>query len=277
MRDGRVADLAALERLAEALDDDARRAVVAVRRADYAHLMADFPGVNAAAERAVALAEAAGTPAVAVKAYSLWALALAALAQSAAARTRAEAGLDLARAIGDQVSAANALYALANVSWPEGDYLAARDYLEQTLSIFRETGDRRGEGRVLGDLGFIAYHGLNDYTTARACFEESLRICRAIGDRWGEGWRIASLGHVAQDEGNYSLALTYTEQSLQILRPIDSQAGEHLNTLGEIARMLGDYATAQRYYTGYLHYTRTIGSQPLEVFALANSALPPPG
>src|SRR5436190_18658337 len=59
-RDEQAEDIAALEKVAEELDDDAFRARAAARRAALALLFGDYPGVVVAAGRAVAWAEAAG-------------------------------------------------------------------------------------------------------------------------------------------------------------------------------------------------------------------------
>ena len=59
-RDEQAEDVAALEQVAEALDDDAFRARAAGMRAAFALVLGDYPGVVAAAARAVAWAESAG-------------------------------------------------------------------------------------------------------------------------------------------------------------------------------------------------------------------------
>jgi len=43
------------------------------------------------------------------------------------------------------------------VAIEQGDYAAARELYEESLSIRRELGDRRSIGGVLGNLGIVAY------------------------------------------------------------------------------------------------------------------------
>ena len=69
----RPTDVAALEQVAEALDDDAFRARAAGMRAALALVVGDYPGVAAAAARAVAWAESAGVRAAALSARINWA------------------------------------------------------------------------------------------------------------------------------------------------------------------------------------------------------------
>jgi len=249
MRNTQAADLAALEELAEALNDDTRRAVIAARRVDYVYWLQDFPGASAAAPRAVALAEAAAMPALAVEVYCRWIWALVEHGDAAAARPVATACLDLARAAGDQTSAANALYALADLSRAEGDYMAARTYHEQALHTFRDRGDRRGEARALGNLGQDAAVALEDHTIVRSYYQQSLHLFQTIGDRWGEAWMLGDLATLALDQGDRVGAQSYLEQSLHISRATGNRLGARVtNTFGWAMQCAGDYAAARAYF-----------------------------
>ena len=90
-----AADVETLEKLAETIGDDARRARAAGVRASLALVTGDYPSATAAAQRAVALAEAAGEQGAALTPLLNWARALQFQGDYAGAHSRAD---QLARA-----------------------------------------------------------------------------------------------------------------------------------------------------------------------------------
>ncbi len=76
----------------------------------------------------------------------------------------------------------------------KGDYDMALRYLEQSLAIHQQIGDRIGEGATLNNISQI-YNAKGDYDTALRYLEQSLAINRQIGDRKGEG---ATLNNISQ-------------------------------------------------------------------------------
>jgi CHAT domain-containing protein/Tfp pilus assembly protein PilF len=136
-----------------------------------------------------------------------------------------EQGLTIYREIGDRRGEGNALGNLGTAYFSLGDYAKAIDYYQQTLAILREIGDRLGEGQSLGGLG-IAYYGLGDYAEAIDYHQQSLAIKREIGDRLGEGQSLGNLGIAYYGLGDYAKAIDYHQQSLAILREIGVRLGE---------------------------------------------------
>ena len=60
------------------------------------------------------------------------------------------------------------------------DYAAARPLYEESLSISRESDDRRGVAQALNGLGIMACDQ-GDYHSARSFHEQSLTIRRELG------------------------------------------------------------------------------------------------
>jgi tetratricopeptide (TPR) repeat protein len=84
---------------------------------------------------------------------------------------------------------------LADVSAALGQQSLALAFYRQTLSRFRELGERRGEGTALNNLGLhLAYDPLTREQSA-TCYTQALRIFRAVGDRWQERQALHNLGH----------------------------------------------------------------------------------
>ncbi|MCB0846175.1 MAG: tetratricopeptide repeat protein, partial [Bacteroidetes bacterium] len=67
------------------------------------------------------------------------------------------------------------------IYYVKGEYERARDYLEQSLRIQQQIGDRKGEGTTLNNLATTA-HAKGDYDRALEYLEQSLRIAQQIGD-----------------------------------------------------------------------------------------------
>lgn len=74
------------------------------------------------------------------------------------------------------------------------DTATALPYLEQSLAISQEIGDRAKEGAALNNIGQI-YYMQGDYATALRYLEQSLAIYRMIGDKASEA---AILSNIAQ-------------------------------------------------------------------------------
>ncbi|MBD2483685.1 CHAT domain-containing tetratricopeptide repeat protein [Planktothrix sp. FACHB-1365] len=150
-------------------------------------------------------------------------------------------------------------------------YRQALQSSQQALTIYREIGDRGGEGSALGNLG-IAYCSLGQYQQAIDYHQQGLTIAREIGDRHGEGSDLGSLGNAYSSLGQYQLAIEYYQQGLTIAREIGDRHGEGnaLGNLGIAYRFLGQYQQAIDYYQQALTIAREIGDRRGEGTALGN-------
>jgi len=152
-----------------------------------------------------------------------------------------------------------------------GDYDLALSYLEQSLTIQQQIGDRQGEGATLNNISQI-YDTKGDYDTALDYLKESLVIRQQIGDRKGEGATLNNLATTAHAKGDYETALLYLEQSLAIQKQIDDRKGEGatLNNLATTTHAKGDYDTALRYLEQSLTIKQEIGDRFGEGVTLNN-------
>ncbi len=249
-REAQAQDLAALAEIAETLDDDRRRAEIARSRARYAERVGNIAEMRVLATQAVAFAEAAGDPEIAIRAYDQWAWACIRAGAYDEARERAESGLRIARTTGDRSGEAQMLTALGCGCAEAEDYGTAQACLEQSLQIFRSLSRQRGESVALGNLGEVM--GMQgDYSAARAYFEQALRLYRMTGDRRNEGWILGSLGIAAMQLGDYAAARAYHEQARDIARATgDRQTESQSQTdLALVAHQLGDDALALEHGT----------------------------
>ncbi|MDB9312549.1 tetratricopeptide repeat protein [Spirulina sp. CS-785/01] len=114
-----------------------------------------------------------------------------------------------------------------------GRYTEAIEVYQQSLTIEREIGYRRGEANSLNGLGH-AYYFLGRCTEAIEYHQQSLTIEREIGRREGEANSLNNLGNAYDSLGRCTEAIEYLQQSLTIHREIGNRGGEasSLNGLG---------------------------------------------
>jgi tetratricopeptide (TPR) repeat protein len=142
---------------------------------------------------------------------------------------------------------------------------------ERALAIFREVGDRRGEGAALGNLG-NAYYGLGEPRRAIEHYEQDLAIAREIGDRRGEGITLGNLGNAYADLGELQGAIEHYAQSLKIAREIGDRhrEGAALGNLGTACAQLGEPRRAIEHFEQSLKIAREIGDREGKGNALGN-------
>ena len=270
-REEQMADIAALAALADAHGDEVQRAQVALRRANYAEVIGDYPAAIVAAHQAIAAAERAESVEHEAAGYFRWGRALFLNADYAAARAPLEQALLLARTAALPGIEANSLRNLGLIALNQGDYAQAGQYGGQALAIFQAIGDRRGKSAALANRGDAAYFQ-GDYSGARSAYEEVLRLRREIGDRLGESEALGNLGAIVREQGDWSGAQAFYEQALQLCRTIGDRWGyaSALNGLGVVAAALGLYDRALEYQEQSLLVYREVDNQIGQGIALVN-------
>ena len=174
----------------------------------------------------------------------------------AAAHSLYEESLTISRELGDKRGIAAALNGLGIVAWYQGDYAAARSLYEESLAIRRELGDKQGIAKSLNNLGLVAL-GLGDYAAARPLYEESLAIIRELGDRQLIAYSLGNLENVALGKPDYVAARSLYEESLEILRELGDKGG-----IAESLTNLGSVACKQGNYVA----ARPLYEESLAIF-----------
>jgi tetratricopeptide (TPR) repeat protein len=254
MREAQLQDLAAMERLAGILEDDGRRAQVALRRSHLAFVTGDYTACTATARQAIDLAQATQDIECELLGYLGWGRALSRQGNYEAAQARYEQGLKRIREVetnGDRSLAlieANAWTNLGVSHWYQGDHGQASSYYERALHIYHEIDHPHGEASALNNLGLICLDQ-GDYATTRSYYEQAWRICHEIGDRRGEGIVLGNLGEILLKCGDYADAQSHYEKALHICRAIGDRPGEAfaLSSLSQLFHRQGDDETALEY------------------------------
>ena len=122
----------------------------------------------------------------------------------------------------------------------QGDPLAARAPLEESVALFRLAGDKQRLVLPIDALGLVALQQ-GDYTGARTRFEEALSLARETGDEPFIADALARLGTVALREGDYQQSAGLYQQSLALNRVLGNRDGiaENLAGLAEVASLAG--------------------------------------
>lgn len=207
----------------------------------------------------------------------------------------------LARGGEQTLARAKALYCAAGLAWAQGDQGAARAFVEESLQIRRELGDRRGVAYSLNALGQVAagqgdpsaaeilreslqilrevddpsgtalslisladaLSNAGDDEAARPLYEEGLALFRALGDERGLAYSLSRLGQAAYAQGEYARAVELIEESLGLERRHgDRWATAYvLNTLGEATQELGNLDRAAAHFEESLQISRELGDK----------------
>jgi predicted ATPase/class 3 adenylate cyclase len=219
-------DVTSLAALAEALDDNGRRARAAISRSIHAHNICDYPAAIAAAQQAVTLACLASTDEHKARGYWLWGVALFSQGNYAEARSMYKQVLALAQAAQLTRWVANSLMGLGELDTKVSNYESAQTHLERALQFQREAGNRIGEALVLYNLGDLAFLRGN-FALAQAYHEQGLYSWRSIGYKGNEGAvfnRLCIL--IIEQRGDYAKARLYAEQVLRLSQESGNRAGE---------------------------------------------------
>ena len=170
------------------------------------------------------------------------------------------AGLRAARLLGDRYGEGRILNGLGGAYRALQQHHAALDYLQQALSLFRETGDRREEGMALTNMG-ATLADLHRFEEVPACIDQALTICRETGDRRGEGIALYYIGAACWTVKRSEEAIGHLKHALTISREMGDlrHTGYILANLGAIYRDLSRFAEAIESFQGALSRYREIG------------------
>jgi non-specific serine/threonine protein kinase len=129
-----------------------------------------------------------------------------------------------------------------------GDLKAAERFLEESLPLTREIGDKYLMSVAVGDLGLVKFLQ-DDFSSGKALMEESLSIARALDERKLISIRLTGLGEIARRQKDYESAKNYYEEALNIAREESSKYLIPVYTfnLASVACLQEDYEKAFSY------------------------------
>ncbi|HXS54239.1 MAG TPA: tetratricopeptide repeat protein [Usitatibacter sp.] len=127
------------------------------------------------------------------------------------AKEYVEASLSISRDVGNREREAEALRLLGFVVLAGGNRAIARAHFQDALALSRQLGDKRQLSRALHALGVFYYGEKREEETAQHLFEEALALNRERGDRAGVAINLSNLGTT-------SIALGLGDRARDMLR-----------------------------------------------------------
>ena len=156
--------------------------------------------------------------------------------------------LEVAINMGNRSREANALLSLGTLTMRQGaiatlpeHFAEAEAYYQQALAIYRDLGDRPGQGLTLTNLSALAL-AQEDVTTAESYNLEALKIIQDIGDRVGMLQWLSNQARIALKRSQYDEAQSNFELALALARELHDPLMEIGMLIG-----LGQVAAAQEH------------------------------
>ncbi|MFL5759809.1 MAG: ATP-binding protein, partial [Thermomicrobiales bacterium] len=212
-------------------------------------------------ERALAISDAAQSPACTLALISLGNLAI-----EQGDLPRAEslfvASQDMSRELEDEDGLIAARQSLGIVAGYRGDFDEAKALFEANLAAVRTRGERFREAVILHSLGMIAYR-IGVVADARRWHHEALVIQESIGDARAIAYSKLSLGEISCDAGEVETARSMFERSLALFENLGDELGiaYALYGLGRVASLLHEDARAATLLSESLALRREFGDR----------------
>lgn len=165
-----------------------------------------------------------------------------------AARLSLEA-LSAARGNGDKAAEAEALAELGDSLNALRDHARGRIALEESLALYRELGDRYGEGKVFNDLGVTLFNQ-GSYQAAFEHYEKSHAAYSSVGAMLDAMLAHANAGQTLIFLGRHEEARRMIAEALEFQKGngIWSHVAGTVDSLAELSETLGDKAAAEKQY-----------------------------
>ena len=224
-RDEELEDLGTLGIMAEALDDDYRRALAARQWAILYETSGDYDSGLELMERFVELVQSIADEPLVGQGYNQWGRLLYLRGKYETATQYLQRALEIARKYRDRTAEADALHNQGAVASYQADYETAQASFKQAIVLWQRLNNQVGRGHSLSSLGQV-YYDMGRYMDARRSYEESLALHRTIGDRTGEALARHGLGRIARSLGDFENARVLFEEALAFFQSIGDRHRE---------------------------------------------------
>jgi len=169
--------------------------------------------------------------------------------------------LSIARRLRDRPGQAMSLGNLGLGYYSLRDLDPAIDYLEQSVAMFRELGDRSMLGHALVYLGIVQKASVGRQDEGMDTLRQSVTILREVGDRNAEAEALDSLGRAYQDRRRYGEALECFERRRTIYHELGNRRlwADSTAAIGRLFKSAGNNAAARDYLQQALAVLEELG------------------
>ena len=166
---------------------------------------------------------------------------------------------------------AKALIGMGQLAFGKGDLARAVELFEESLALYRESGDEGGVAIVVVQLGQIA-RTRGEHARAAALSAEGLALSRNLGDRMGAAIALNTLGCVERQRGDAESAMARHEESLTLFRQLGHDRGVAytLTNLGLAALEHGEFERALALHKESLALYERLGDKTGMALVLVN-------
>lgn len=152
-------------------------------------------------------------------------------------------------------------------------YDKAREPLEESLTLFRQMGDRLGEASVLMQLG-MGFSNQRSFARAIDLLQAALAISREKGDKRSLGRVLNVIAGCYLDTGDLERSKPAIEEAVAIHKELGDQGfvAPDLGTLADVALAQGDHQQAECYAREALGRVTGVGDERNDLYSVARLA-----
>jgi len=168
---------------------------------------------------------------------------------------------------------AQALYVAGTMACGQGDHRSAEPLLDESATLFRELGDRRGVAYALGSAAVLAITQ-ERYERGIVYSEEATDLFLEVGDKWGAAPMLGCSAVGWLNRGEHGRAKSLAERGLALCRETGDKHGTSiaLSTLAGVAQAERNYERARDLFEEGLTVSAELGNQADVVHCLAGLA-----
>ncbi|MSP14925.1 MAG: tetratricopeptide repeat protein, partial [Chloroflexi bacterium] len=165
----------------------------------------------------------------------------------------------LALPTGQEQTAARAL-ALLGAQWLGGRG-SDTTYIDESIALFRQVGDRRGLAWALAHLGLIEGTRRLNYPRAETLLAESDGLFQALGDRGGLANVRGGQALTAMSQGDYARARALQQEGAALYQSLGDRInyGATASHMGLVDLREGDYVAARAHFAERVAISREGG------------------
>lgn len=174
-----------------------------------------------------------------------------------------QAGLEIARAVGERRTVANVLNCLGAACHGEGFPDRAMDYFEESLALRRDLGDQTQIAATLNNMG-ECHRMRGDMAAARAQYAECMRIMEGLGDVLLSALAMNNMAWADIAEGDAASAARWLRRAAAMKTALGAQTElpHCLETAGAIAVMNKKLERAARLFAAARVARQRLSSPP---------------
>lgn len=159
-----------------------------------------------------------------------------------------ELAIRVAETMDDRIRLATALCDLGAIYARRNPSREAFPYLEKSLTLFEEAGEKKGQARVMLAIA-VAYNTERRFELGVEYYEKSLAISREMGEQELTARALNGLGLAHSSLGRYELGLEFYQQARALSEEINDK-----DTLNIALNNIATYYTARARYSEALDY-----------------------